>query len=171
MIEIKMPAAGQTTDEAKIVSVNVKVGDTVKRGDILVEAETDKAILPVESFASGKVLSVLVSEESQVREGTILVVLGKEGEVYDPAPPANVPTKATVTEEKMSTVSSNLKTAVVSSSLPAMPNAKKEARDRGLNLADISAANGTFIKKSDVLHYANSERTLVSEMIYYLSKA
>ena len=163
MIEIKMPAAGQTTDEAKIVSVNVKVGDTVKRGDILVEAETDKAILPVESFASGKVLSVLVSEESQVREGTVLVVLGKEGEVYDSAPPANVPTKATVTEEKISTVSSNLKAAVVSSSLPAMPNAKKEARDRGLNLADISAANGTFIKKSDVLHYAISEKTLVSE--------
>ena len=33
--EIKMPSAGQTTDEATIVKVNVKVGDTVKRGDEL----------------------------------------------------------------------------------------------------------------------------------------
>ena len=54
--EIKMPSAGQTTDEATIVKVNIKVGDTVKRGDELVEAETDKAILPVESFAAGEVL-------------------------------------------------------------------------------------------------------------------
>ena len=60
--EIKMPSAGQTTDEATIVKVNVKVGDTVKRGDELLEAETDKAILPVESFAAGTVLDVLVQE-------------------------------------------------------------------------------------------------------------
>ena len=53
MTEIKMPSAGQTTDEATITTVNVKVGDTVKRGDVLVEAETDKAVLPVESFAAG----------------------------------------------------------------------------------------------------------------------
>ena len=56
--EIKMPSAGQTTDEAKIVAINVKVGDTVKRGDVLVEAETDKAVLPVESFAAGEVLDI-----------------------------------------------------------------------------------------------------------------
>ena len=58
--EIKMPSAGQTTDEATIVKVNVNVGDTVKRGDELLEAETDKAILPVESYAAGEVLAVLV---------------------------------------------------------------------------------------------------------------
>ena len=49
MQEIKMPSAGQTTDEATIVAVHVMVGDAVKRGDVLVEAETDKAVLPVES--------------------------------------------------------------------------------------------------------------------------
>lgn len=57
--QIKMPSAGQTTDEARITSVKVKAGDPVKRGDILVEAETDKAILPVESYAAGVVLDVL----------------------------------------------------------------------------------------------------------------
>ena len=45
--EIKMPAAGQTTNKATIAQICVKVGDTVKRGDVLVEAETDKATLPV----------------------------------------------------------------------------------------------------------------------------
>ena len=91
MTEIKMPSAGQTTDEATIVSVNVKVGDTVKRGDVLVEAETDKAVLPVESFAAGDVLAVLVNEGDKVNAGSVLVVVGKKGEKYqgaDAAPAA-----------------------------------------------------------------------------------
>ena len=74
--EIKMPSAGQTTDEATIVEVHVKVGDTVKRGDVLVEAETDKAVLPVESFAAGQVLDMLVKEGDAVTAGTILVAIG-----------------------------------------------------------------------------------------------
>ena len=77
MTEIKMPSAGQTTDEASIVSVNVKPGDTVKRGDVLCEAETDKAILPVESFAAGQVFDILVEEGDKVTAGTVLAVVGK----------------------------------------------------------------------------------------------
>ena len=82
MQEIKMPSAGQTTDEATIVTVNVKVGDTVKRGDVLCEAETDKAVLPVESFAAGEVLAVLVKEGDTVNAGSVLVAVGKKGESY-----------------------------------------------------------------------------------------
>ena len=78
--EIKMPSAGQTTDEAKIVAINVKIGDSVKRGDVLVEAETDKAILPVESFAAGQVLDILVSLGDSVDAGTVLAVVGKAGD-------------------------------------------------------------------------------------------
>ena len=72
--QIKMPSAGQTTDEARITSVKVKAGDPVKRGDILVEAETDKAILPVESYAAGVVLDVLVAEGDDVHAGDVLAV-------------------------------------------------------------------------------------------------
>ena len=71
MTEIKMPSAGQTTDEATIVAVHVKVGDTIKRGDVLCEAETDKAVLPVESFAAGTALAVLVHEGDTVTAGRL----------------------------------------------------------------------------------------------------
>lgn len=75
-----MPSAGQTTDAARIACVNIKVGDTVKRGDVLMEAETDKAVLPIESFAAGEVLAVLVAEGDDVDAGTVLAVIGKHGE-------------------------------------------------------------------------------------------
>ena len=91
MTEIKMPSAGQTTDEATIVAVHVKVGDTIKRGDVLCEAETDKAVLPVESFAAGTALAVLVHEGDTVTAGTVLVAVGKPGETYGAAPEAAAP--------------------------------------------------------------------------------
>ncbi len=155
MTEIKMPSAGQTTDEARIVSVNVKVGDTVKRGDVLVEAETDKAVLPVESFASGKVLAVLVQEDSPVTKGTVLVVLGKDGEVYAPAA-AGTPAEKAPAAAAAAPAAAERKSESEAAALPAMPNAKKEARERGLLLADIPAANGVYLKRSDVLAFAEA---------------
>ena len=105
--QIKMPSAGQTTDAARIVTVLVKAGDQVKRGDALVEAETDKAILPVESYANGVVLEVLVAQGDDVTAGTPLVVLGSEEDkkTYIPggapaaAPAAPAPAQAVGADE------------------------------------------------------------------------
>lgn len=51
--EITMPAGGQTTDMSIVGQWLVKKGDWVDRGDPLLEIETDKATLTVESFAKG----------------------------------------------------------------------------------------------------------------------
>ena len=174
--EIKMPSAGQTTDEATIVTVNVKVGDTVKRGDVLLEAETDKAILPVESFAAGQVLDVLVQEGDSVTAGTLLAVVGKpedaasyqeklEGDCHAvlPKQPAGAVQAAPVPllqEEYRPIVKgeSPVKAApgaAVSSApvspAPAMPNAKLLAREKHVDLSAVVPSNGQFIKRQDVL--------------------
>lgn len=168
--EIKMPSAGQTTDEAKIVAVNVKVGDAVKRGDVLVEAETDKAVLPVESFTAGTVLAVPVAVGDQVTAGTVLVVVGKPGQVYAaPAAPAPVaapvaaPAAVEEEEEYLPIIkgSTPVKPAAApvpaapaaapAKAYPAMPNAKMIAKERGVDLSQIVPSNGVFIKRQDVL--------------------
>ena len=174
--EIKMPSAGQTTDEATIVSVNVKVGDTVKRGDVLCEAETDKAVLPVESFAAGQVFDVLVSEGDKVTAGSVLVIVGKaadaakyaRGGAAAPAPaapaPAAAPAEVTEQEEYLPIIKGQPvvhaapaaapAAAPVSHPVyPAMPNAKMLAKERGINLADVIASNGQVIKRIDVQNY------------------
>lgn len=174
--EIKMPSAGQTTDEATIVTVNVKVGDTVKRGDVLLEAETDKAILPVESFAAGQVLDVLVQEGDSVAAGTLLAVVGKPEDAASyrekmegdssavlPKQPAAAVRAATVfllQEEYRPIVKGekSVKTAhdaaVFSAPVsppPAMPNAKLLAREKHVDLSAVVPSNGQFIKRLDVL--------------------
>ena len=61
--KIVMPGAGQTTDRLIIGKWLKSEGDTISRGDILLEVETDKAVMPVESFASGILLKI-----SQLRQ-------------------------------------------------------------------------------------------------------
>ena len=196
--EIKMPSAGQTTDDAKVVSVNVKVGDTVKRGDVLVEAETDKAILPVESFTAGQVFDVLVAVGDQVTAGTVLVVVGKpeqaaayvRGGTAAPAPaaapvavPAPAPAAAPAVQEEylpiikgqapraVPAAAAAPVTAPVHAAYPAMPNAKMAAREKGVDLAEITPSNGVFIKRQDVLSYtpapaAEAAPAVVEETAY-----
>ena len=179
--EIKMPAAGQTTDEATIVKVNVKVGDTVKRGDELLEAETDKAILPVESFAAGTVLDVLVSEGDTVTAGTVLVVIGKaeDAAVYHrggreaPAPEAapvqETPAVPEEREEYLPIVKGQPPKAAPAApalaavsaprlDLPAMPNAKMLAKELGVDIGTVPASNGVFVKRQDVEQAAKAPK-------------
>lgn len=78
--EITMPAGGQTTDTSTIGTWLVKEGDQVKRGDAILEIETDKATLTVESYAAGTVLAILV-EEGEVRSaGDVIAYVGKESD-------------------------------------------------------------------------------------------
>ena len=179
--EIKMPAAGQTTDEATIVKVNVKVGDTVKRGDELLEAETDKAILPVESFAAGTVLDVLVQEGDAVTAGTVLAVIGKAEDAAAylrsggeaPAPEAAPVQAASAApaepEEYLPIVKGQAPKAApaapapaavsaVRMDLPAMPGAKMLAKELGVDIETVPASNGVFVKRQDVEQAAKAPR-------------
>lgn len=185
--EIKMPSAGQTTDEATIVSVNVKIGDTVKRGDVLCEAETDKAILPVESFAAGQVFDILVEEGDKVTAGTVLAVVGKAADAAKyvrggadapAAAPAAAAAPAEVTEQeeylpiikgqsvkKAAPVVSDTPAAAGHPVYPAMPNAKRMAKERGIDIRDVTAANGQFITRRDVENYVPAAAAVPVETV------
>lgn len=161
--QIKMPSAGQTTDEAMIASVNVKVGDMISRGDVLLEAETDKAVLPVESFAAGMVFDVLVEEGDEVTAGDVLVVIGKpeEKELYvrgagEEAEPAAEPM------EEAALVVVEAAPAAEKAGWPAMPNAKLLAKEKDIDLSQIVPSNGVFIKRQDVLAYQPAEAAPVA---------
>jgi pyruvate dehydrogenase E2 component (dihydrolipoamide acetyltransferase) len=76
--EIILPQLGQTMEEATIVRWLKKEGDAVSKGDILLEIQTDKAVLEVESFTSGTLLKILA------QPGETLPVLGVIGFIGEP---------------------------------------------------------------------------------------
>ncbi|TCL90705.1 pyruvate dehydrogenase E2 component (dihydrolipoamide acetyltransferase) [Rhizobium sp. PP-WC-2G-219] len=82
---ILMPQVGQDLTEGKITALNIKLGDKVKKGDIVAEVESEKAVFEVEAFETGTVLEIRykVGDMAIVLEPIIMV--GEEGEVLESA--------------------------------------------------------------------------------------
>ncbi|CAN5448946.1 pyruvate dehydrogenase complex E1 component subunit beta [soil metagenome] len=92
MTEILMPALSPTMEEGTLAKWHVKVGDTVKSGDVIAEIETDKATMEVEAVDEGVVEELLVAEGSEeVKVNTPIARLSGEGGTLAPAPKADAP--------------------------------------------------------------------------------
>ena len=70
---VELPRLSDTMEEGVIARWRIKVGDKVKRGQVIAEIETDKATMEFESFDSGTVLKLIAAEgEAHVhREGLL----------------------------------------------------------------------------------------------------
>jgi pyruvate dehydrogenase E2 component (dihydrolipoamide acetyltransferase) len=87
--ELKMPALSPTMEEGTLAKWLVKEGDTVRSGDLLAEIETDKATMEFEAVDEGIVQKILVAEGSDgVKVGTVIALIGAEGETAAPSSPA-----------------------------------------------------------------------------------
>ena len=78
--DVRLPQLGQTMEEGTIVNCLVKVGDEVKKGDVIFEIETDKATLEMESPADGFVKHILAAIDETLPVGEPLLVLGEKDE-------------------------------------------------------------------------------------------
>jgi len=79
-IVVELPRLSDTMEEGVIAKWHIAVGDKVKRGQVIADVETDKAIMEFESFDAGTVLKVVVPEGEAMPIGTAIAVLGKPGE-------------------------------------------------------------------------------------------
>ena len=75
-----MPKFGQTMTEGTIVRWEKKVGQAVKKGEVLLRIETDKAEMDVEAEESGYLLAVTATEGELVPCGRTIAWLGQKGE-------------------------------------------------------------------------------------------
>ncbi len=74
-IEVKIPQQGLTTETVTIMGWDVKEGDIVKEGDVLLRIESEKAALEVEAPIDGKILEILKQESEEARVGEVVVVI------------------------------------------------------------------------------------------------
>jgi len=90
MSEIVMPKLSDTMTEGRLVSWKKQVGDTVRRGEVLAEVETDKANMELESFTEGVLLEIRVKPGELAQVGTVIAVIGQPGEKAAAPQPAEV---------------------------------------------------------------------------------
>src|SRR5438128_1832385 len=75
-----MAKLSPTMESGQMVKWMVKVGDKVNEGDTLAEIQTDKAVMPMESFDQGVVALLDVKEGDDIALGQRVLVLAKKGE-------------------------------------------------------------------------------------------
>jgi pyruvate dehydrogenase E2 component (dihydrolipoamide acetyltransferase) len=83
LTKVTMPSGGTNTDQLLVVAWLKNVGDDVKRGDILMEVETDKAVMEVESFAQGTLLAKKIEEGSYGTVGDVIAYIGNPGDMKE----------------------------------------------------------------------------------------
>src|SRR6516225_5178535 len=77
---ILMPRLSDTMTEGVIASWHKKVGDNVKKGDLLAEVETDKATMDLESYKDGTLLFTGTDKGGKIQVNDLLAIIGKPGE-------------------------------------------------------------------------------------------
>ena len=140
---ILMPQVGQDLTEGKIVAINVKLGDKVKKGDIVAEVESEKATFEVEAFETGTVvhLPFKVGDMAIVLEPLMLV--GDEGEVVESTAAAAVPVAVAAPVQKVETV------APSGGKAGSSPLARRLASEAGVDISQVagSGPGGAVVKK------------------------
>ena len=144
-VNVIMPAMGATQETGRLVRWLKQEGDSVTRGEMLMEVETDKSVVEIEAPASGTLTRVTASPDDDIPVGQTIALIVEPGEaVSGPEksrasarrrkgpPPARKATKSPVTA-----------TAVLATSLKpgrtlASPAAKRLAKERGLNLESVA---------------------------------
>lgn len=152
--KIIMPAGGQTTDQSLVAEWFVRKGDRVKRGDPLLNVETDKTVLTVESFAAGIVIDILIQQGETASAGAVLAVIGDEEDLenYSKKEDEAAAVPDTVTSETEDEYRPIMpKSPPAREEIKAMPNARKYARENGIDLIAFANSNGMkTVKLSDL---------------------
>ena len=92
--EIKMPQLGLTMEEGTVAQWLKQEGDTVAKGDVLLEITTDKLTSEIESEADGVLLKIVAKEGEDVPVKGLLGYIGEAGETVGDAAPAAAPAEA-----------------------------------------------------------------------------
>lgn len=153
-VSIVMPALEMAQETGKVVSWLKKEGDHVRKGEMLLEVETDKAVVEIESAGEGILAGVTAREGDVIPVGQTIAWLLREGET-----PPDVKTEA-LTGRRVdaprgaATASMRSPDPTPGQSGPARisPRARKLAKERGVDLAlVVGSGPGGEILADDVL--------------------
>ncbi len=72
MVDIVTPTGGESVTEGTILEWSVKVGETVKQGDTVVEISTDKVDMELPAPASGTITEILAEDGETVTVGQVI---------------------------------------------------------------------------------------------------
>lgn len=79
VFEFKLPDVGEGIHEAEVLSIKVKVGDSVKEYQPIFDVETDKAVVEITSPVTGVVEKIIVKEGEMAKVGNVMITFNTSG--------------------------------------------------------------------------------------------
>lgn len=79
--DLPMPSLGADMDEGKLIEWKIKIGDKIKKNQVIASVETTKSVVDVESFREGEVISIIAKVGDVIQVGkpiAVLDILGDE---------------------------------------------------------------------------------------------
>jgi pyruvate dehydrogenase E2 component (dihydrolipoamide acetyltransferase) len=167
-ISVVMPALEMAQETGKLISWLKKEGEAVIKGEPLLEIETDKAVMEIESPGDGVLAGVKIQAGAEVPVGRTIAWIVRPGEAT-PADEvaAESGRKTTTVAAPASTISTPGQSASpaqpATQAIKISPKARRLAGERGVNLADVrGSGSGGEILASDILAAAESKPAAVA---------
>ncbi|MBO9683116.1 MAG: pyruvate dehydrogenase complex dihydrolipoamide acetyltransferase [Flavisolibacter sp.] len=172
---VLMPRLSDTMTEGVIASWHKKVGDPVKKGEVLADIETDKATMELESYKNGTLLYQGAKDGEKIAVNDLLCIIGEQGKVNVDAivaaakgggqkpeagsqkSEAGQQTAQPTQQAAQSTAQQTSGSTTPEGRIKASPLAKKLAKEKGIDLSQVqgSGDNGR-ITKSDIDNFKPS---------------
>jgi pyruvate dehydrogenase E1 component beta subunit len=153
-VDILMPALSPTMEEGTLAKWHVKVGDTVKAGDVIAEIETDKATMEVEAVDEGVIEALLVEAGTEgVKVNSLIARLSGEGAA---SPSAPEPTPAPKAEPRAVSPSPTVQPVLADPELPEGTTfIKQTVRDalRDAMAEEMRADDRVYLMGEEVAQY------------------
>jgi pyruvate dehydrogenase E2 component (dihydrolipoamide acetyltransferase) len=164
-ISVVMPALEMAQETGKLVSWLKQEGDSVAKGEPLLEIETDKAVMEIESPGEGVLAGIKIQAGAEVPVGQTIAWIVRPGEVppTDEVAPASgrKSTTTTLTPASAQAASSSHSTSAQAAKIS--PKARRLASERGVNLADLRGSGpGGEILAADIVAAAESKAVVQS---------
>lgn len=155
---ITMPKLGFDMQEGTLVRWVRNEGESINKGDILAEIETDKATVEVESSVSGVVRKLLVDQGAVVPIGAAIAIVGAKDEPIEvpttsaatpAATPATKPTGLPPRAESKPAVRTDAPTPPAADEVRASPLARRLARESQVDLGRVQGTGpgGRIVRK------------------------
>jgi pyruvate dehydrogenase E2 component (dihydrolipoamide acetyltransferase) len=164
LVDVTMPKLSDSMEEATILQWLKRPGDAVKKGEPLVEVETDKATVVYEAERDGVLAEITVDENGVAALGAVIARLAVEGGApvssAQPAPAAPAPAASAPTPAPVPAAPAQAARAAVGPNgarARATPVARRLARELGLSLDGVEGSGiGGRIVRADVRRLAEA---------------
>jgi pyruvate dehydrogenase E2 component (dihydrolipoamide acetyltransferase) len=155
--EVFIPKYGQTVEEVVLIKWMTADGAPVKKGQEIVEIETDKTNFTVEAEANGFLHRGPFAEGQVIPVLTVVAIIGKEDEVFAAGAPAETaqPAAAAAVEAPLAKGTGEPVAPSEPGKVFASPRARKLAAEKGVRLAEVTPTGGEGVRvaERDVVAY------------------